>query len=339
MTNYIGLDLHSKTSTFVVFNDNGEITHQAKIPTQKEAIISFLGNLEGSKKLVFEETNVSQWAYRFLKDRVNELIVCNPNYLPKKSGPKSDYRDALHLAMQLRAGNLEKVHHSDTPDFDLRAANKYYADVIRRFVVLKKNLKAILRSEGIMIESRGRFWENEGFYKQIESPVKKMIVEKMVEEILDCNKRVTDLRQQLSKNLLQLPTVDLLKTVPGVGSIRAHVIASFLGDGKRFDNKHKLWAYSMLVKYQDESDGSIIRVRKVNGRAELKQAFIGAALNIMIGQENSLKNYYHELIEKKKFERRKARRAVARKVASICLSIVKTGTAYNDEIIKNNLSK
>lgn len=339
VTNYIGLDLHSKTSTFVVFNDEGEITHQAKLPTQKAAMINFLDQIEGTKKLVFEETNVSQWAYRFLKDCVNELIVCNPTYLPKKPGAKSDYRDALHLAVQLRAGNLEAVYHSDSADFDLRAANKYHSDLVHRFVVLKKNLKALLRSEGMMIETRGRFWEDESVHKSIENPTKRMVAGRMVSEVIDCNKRVTELKLHLSKNPLQIPNVDLLQTIPGIGPIRAHVIASFLGDGKRFENKHKLWAYSMLVKYQDKSDGAIIRVRAARGRSELKEAFIGASLNVIIGKESALKNYYEELIEKKNFDKRTARRAIARKVASICLSVIKKGQPYNEEIVTMNLQK
>lgn len=339
MTNYIGLDLHSKTSTFVVFNDGGEITHQKKLPTEKAEIIGFLQSISGTKKLVFEETNTSHWAYRFVKDHVDELIICNPNYLPKKTGPKSDYRDALHLAMQLKSGNLTPVHHNDTAEFDSRAFVKYYSDTSRRFAVLKKNLKALLRSEAIVVETRGRFWEKSEIMESIDNPIKKAVAKKMASELVAKNQQVEEFKSLLEGNTFSLPAVDLLQSVPGIGPVRAHVIASWLGDGKRFENKHKLWAYSMLVKYRDESDGATVRIRSVNGRSELKEAFLGTAVNIIMGKETALKKYYLELIEKKNLEKRVARRALGRKVAAICLSIVKNKKVYDEKLILESLPK
>ncbi|MEZ0392203.1 MAG: transposase [Pseudobdellovibrionaceae bacterium] len=339
MTNYIGLDLHSKTSTFVIFNDDGEITHQKKMATKKAEIKSFLKSISGVKKLVFEETNTSHWAYRFMKDCVDELIICNPNYLPKKTGPKSDYRDALHLAMQLKAGNLTQVHHSDSAEFDSRAFVKYYTDTSRRFVVLRKNLKALLRSEAVVVETRGRFWEKPEVFELIENPIKKLVAQKMSVELVEKNRQVAEFKALLESNTLALSTVELLQSVPGIGPIRAHVIAAWLGDGKRFKSKHHLWAYSMLVKYRDESDGATVRIRSVHGRSELKEAFLGTAINIIMGKETALKKFYLESIEKKNLDKRVARRALARKVASICLSIVKNKKAYDENLILENLPK
>jgi transposase len=339
MTNYIGLDLHSKSSTFVVFNDDGEITHKKTMPTNKTEIINFLDGIQGHKKIVFEETNTSQWAYRFIRTHVDELIICNPNYLPKKTGPKSDDRDALHLAMQLRAGNLTPVHHSDTKEFDSRSFIKYYNDCARQYSVSQKNLKALLRSEAIVIETRGRFWEKSNVFASIENPVKKIVAEKMASQLKEQYKQVAEFKELLESNSLKLPGVDLLQSVPGIGPVRAHSIATLLGDGSRFENKHKLWAYSMLVKYRDESDGATIRVRSTQGRSELKEAFLGAAINIIMSKENALKKLYLELIEKKKFTKRVARRAIARKVASICLSVIKNKKEYDEKLILANLPK
>jgi transposase len=274
-----------------------------------------------------------------MKDCVDELIICNPNYLPKKTGPKSDYRDALHLAMQLKAGNLTPVHHSDSTEFDSRAFVKYYTDTSRRFVVLKKNLKALLRSEAIVIETRGRFWEKPQIFELIENPIKKMVAQKMSREIFEKNQQMVEFKKLLEENTLSMPAIELLQSIPGIGPVRAHVIASWLGDGKRFENKHKLWAYSMLVKYRDESDGATVRIRTVHGRSELKDAFLGTAVNIVMGKETALKKFYLEMIEKKNLDKRVARRALARKVAAICLSIIKNKKAYNENLILENLPK
>jgi transposase len=51
--------------------------------------------------LVFKECHLSQWVYITLREKVDKLVVCNPVYVAKKQGAKTDFRDALHLAQGL----------------------------------------------------------------------------------------------------------------------------------------------------------------------------------------------------------------------------------------------
>jgi len=45
-----------------------------------------------------------------------------------------------------------------------------------------------------------------------------------------------------------------LDSIPGIDCVRAHIIAAIICSAGRFKNKHKLWAYAMLVKYRQDSD-------------------------------------------------------------------------------------
>ncbi len=340
LENYIGIDIHSKTSTYVVMSKHGEITHEGKIDTTEKNLIGFLRSIPSPKSLTFEETNVSQWAYCLLKDEVDKLIVCNPCYLPKKPGAKTDYLDALHLVMQLRAGNLYSVYHEDSVLMDLRTVVKYYDDVTERLANLKKQFKALLRSEAIECGSAYMTSRDGRKYLDLKNPVKQMIAKRIFDEACELEKKKANLRYELETNKLNLPFVEKLKTVPGVGPARAHAIAAFISTGHRFENKHKLWSYAMLIKHRDMSDGALIRVRAAKGRTELKNAFIGAALNIIISpQSSALKEYYQYLIEIKKLDTRRARKALARKVAAICLNIMKTEKGYDDALVLSTIKK
>jgi len=113
MNEYIGLDAHSKTCTFVVLNNAGHEMRRAKVETSEKNILGFLSTLKGKKKLVFEESSISQWLYILLKDHLDKLVVCNPYYLAKKQGAKTDYRDALHLANELRCNHVTPVFHEE----------------------------------------------------------------------------------------------------------------------------------------------------------------------------------------------------------------------------------
>jgi hypothetical protein len=63
MQNYIGLDAHSKTCTFVVLDVLGRQKGFKHIKTGEAEIRQFVESVRGSKALVFEEGNLSKWLY------------------------------------------------------------------------------------------------------------------------------------------------------------------------------------------------------------------------------------------------------------------------------------
>lgn len=85
MIHYIGLDAHTKTSTFSILNANGREIGKTQVPTTEKNLISVIRSVKGPKKLVFEEMHLSQWLYVTLKDEVDELVVCNLYYGQKKA--------------------------------------------------------------------------------------------------------------------------------------------------------------------------------------------------------------------------------------------------------------
>ena len=129
-----------------------------------------------------------------------------------------------------------------------------------------------------------------------------------------------------------------MQFVPGIGPVYAHIIAAYICSGHRFENKHKLWSYAKLVRHHDVSDGQIIRVRFPHGRSELKSAFMGIAHGISV-RSSTAKSALHECYNiqiSKGLDPRKARKATARKVAAVCLTIMKRNCRYSDEEVKRS---
>ncbi|MCM2279139.1 MAG: transposase [Oligoflexia bacterium] len=126
MPSYIGLDAHSATCTAVVVDEKGEIKHRETFPTTESNLIGFMNGVEGEKHLTFEECHLSQWLYVTLVEHVDRLVVCNPVYLAKKPGAKTDFRDALHLAQELRTGHLKPVYHDESRWIELRTLVSSY---------------------------------------------------------------------------------------------------------------------------------------------------------------------------------------------------------------------
>lgn len=340
MDNYIGLDAHSKTCTFVAMNKDGEILREGKINTTERNLKELARSFEGTKALVLEETNVAQWMYCVLKDEVDKLIVCHAAHLPKKSGPKNDYRDALHLVMQLRAGNLTPVFHEDSELMNLRTIVSHYEGTAVRLGLLKNSFKAVLRSQGLASESSHLTSRNEKKWQEIKNPTKRFVAQRIFEEMNELEMRKKKYNQEFKENRFNIPIIKNLGSIPGVGPVRAHAIAAYMSTGHRFATKHKLWAYAKLIRHHDESDGYILRKRTPHGRTELKNAFMGAAQRVIISPaETALKDYYNHLMENKKLDKRKANKALARKIAAICLVVMKKGTKYDDELVRKTFKE
>ena len=111
---FIGLDAHSSTSTFAVLDQEGQCVLRKTVDTSEKNLWNVIDSIQGERILTFEESTISQWLFISLREKVDRLLVCNPTYVAKKSGAKTDFRDALHLANELRCGHLKEVYHDDS---------------------------------------------------------------------------------------------------------------------------------------------------------------------------------------------------------------------------------
>jgi hypothetical protein len=60
MKYFIGLDVHSKSSTFAVVNQEGNCVLRKEVPTIEKSLESVLDQINGERHLVFEECHLAQ---------------------------------------------------------------------------------------------------------------------------------------------------------------------------------------------------------------------------------------------------------------------------------------
>ena len=103
MNQYIGLDGHSKSCTFVVVNDKGKVKRKTVLPTEEKQLLQFVKSIPGRRHLCIEEGTQSQWFYEIFLGHVHDLasVQCR-----KTPGNKDDVRDAHRLAERFRIGDL-----------------------------------------------------------------------------------------------------------------------------------------------------------------------------------------------------------------------------------------
>ena len=326
---YIGLDAHSATSTAVVVDGRGEIKLRETFPTSESNLVGFIRRLPQSATLhlTFEECHLAQWLYLTLLEHVDDLIVCNPAYLAKKPGAKTDFRDALHLAQELRTGHLKPVHHESSRWIELRTLVSGYLALVEEIVRAKNRLKAVFRANGLATNTE-KFYTTPDRAKELPHESARFVAESLFEQIERLEEVKLGYRGFFERNLKRYRPVKNLDSVPGIDAVRANVIVAAVCQPNRFRNKHQFWGYCMLVRHIQESGGRIYGNKRVHGRVELRDAFVGAAESVL-RTDTSLRAYYDGL-RAKGVSDRDAKIALARKIAALCLCLLKNNDTFNN---------
>ena len=248
MKYYIGLDAHSTSSTFAVVDENGQCVLRETVKTSEQSLVHVINKINGERHMTFEESSISQWLYVHLKDTVDKLIVCNPTYVAKKQGAKTDFRDALHLAQELRTNHLQPVFHDTSHWMDLRTSVSGYLDLVEEIIRFKNRLKSVFRAEAIQTDENS-FYKNQSRVKELKNKSAKFVAENLFRQIEFLEKEKLKFTEQFEKNRKQYKPIRNLMTIPGISIIRANIIASIVCQPNRFENKHKFWGYCMLVRH------------------------------------------------------------------------------------------
>jgi transposase len=327
MTYYIGLDAHSKTCTGVVFDKLGKMISKAHFPTTEKELLGFVNSVPKPKVLAFEELNIAHWLYLLLKDEVDDLQIAHAPHLTKQRGAKTDFVDAVRLANELRLGTITRVYHTDSKLYDLRATLAAYQDFTKDLVRAKNRYKSFLRSKGLFKEGR-EVYKDEELVKSIEKAGDQFLAQGLFDQVTQMSIIKERVEKRIVAEVKNIPLAMKLCEIPGISYIRAALIVATVVDGDRFANKHKFWAYSMLVRHCAVSDGVTYGHKKAQGNRDLKTVFMGAAVSALQGT-SSLRKYYDRLRSSGLCDR-KAKKSVARKIASIALMTMKKGVAYDE---------
>lgn len=328
MKYFIGLDAHSSTSTFAVMDQEGQCVLRKTVDTSEKNLWHVIDGIQGERILTFEESTISQWLYISLREKVDRLLVCNPTYVAKKSGAKTDFRDALHLANELRCGHLKEVYHDDSVWVQLRTSVSGYLDVVEEIVRFKNRLKAVFRANNLKTDEND-FYKNKDRTIEIKNESAKFVATNLFHQIEFLEQEKVKYLDWFKNNQKKYRPIRNLMTIPGISLIRANIVTAIVCQPARFRNKHQFWGYCMLVRHIQISGGKIYGNKRVHGRRELRDIFVGAAESA-VRSDSTLRDYY-DALRAKGTSHKDAKVAVARKVASLSLSLLKNNDTYNDD--------
>lgn len=85
---YIGLDVHKKTISYCIKNQNGEAFDQGVISATRNSLNSWIGNRKTPWIGAMEATMFTGWIYDFLKPHAVDLKVAHPEISKQSQLPK-----------------------------------------------------------------------------------------------------------------------------------------------------------------------------------------------------------------------------------------------------------
>lgn len=314
---YIGLDVHKKSTTYVVRDWNGGIAAKGACATRFEDIHILLESYLTGSSIGMEASTCYYSLYRDLKKEKIDVHVANTLQL-RKLVAKSDPLDAQRLADMLRLNTFPESYIPNEQIQLLRSLVGLRQRFVKEKVGLKNQIHAVLDKQGI------RFSGKTSFTQQWNTQLEKCIMETntcelryLYEAYKDAAKRVgevtTNLVQEAKK---QFPEhLQNLKSIPGIGEVWASYLLAFIMPINRFSDKRKLRRYAGVIPVTNSSGGKDYGtyIPKSASRTELRLALVEAAFGA-VRSEGNLKYRF----EKKIREGGKKQKAIMAIASSIC---------------------
>jgi transposase len=343
---YIGMDVHKATTVIAVLNIAGKVVAEAIIETTAQSILDFIKSQRGTLHVVFEEGTQAAWLYDLIRPHVAKVVVCDPRKIAKQ-GNKADKPDAKRLAEALRTNALTPVYHGEQSTKAVKELTQSYTSTVEDGTRIKNRLKALFRGRGIDCNGSGVYSSDERkeWLAKLDSAAVRARAVRLWEE-LDCVERLCEEAQrELLAEARKHAAVKILRSIPGIGAVRAAVILGVASTPHRFRTKRQFWSYCGLAVVTETSseyvmvDGRVSRSKKRplvrglnhNYNRVLKSVFKSAAKTVASGE---WKSRFDAMVANGTPESL-ARLTLARKIASITLALWKKGERYDQRKLKH----
>lgn len=342
-TLYAGLDAHTKTSTIVLLNEEGEtVAEHEKFPTNQQQLINALDFPDRQVNVHLEASTICRTVVEMIQSTVNEVVVSDPrqnDLIDCTEG--GDRTDAYQLARLLRLDEYNQIHQSWDPKIrDLRTALDEYRRVRKRQSQLKQDTKMFLQKTGLYREGDNDLTSSEGRKRLLNRAGRTMYREMLKNRFCEL-KFLGDQKETAKERMVrvgeEIPVFHRYQKVPGVGEYTATVFIAMIKSPFRFDRRSQVWKYCQLAVKNSTSDGTPKGGNHLNpaGHSVLKDAvckmFHGA---MRCKGENGIKRFYRVSFNENG-QKHVARLNTMRKICDVLISMWKHSTEYDDDRIRH----
>jgi transposase len=337
MPHYAALDVSQEMTAVCIVDEDGRIIAEKKVPTCPDAIGTWLGkSSKGLVRVGLETGPLAVWLWNELHSRGLPVVCLDARHASaalKMRPNKTDRNDAVGLAQIVRTGWFKQVRIKTRDSYQIRSLLTGRDVMVGIRVKLENEIRGLLRTFGVLFGKKvGGFSQraDEIIAGELEaSPEMRLIVQTLMSARAAIMEKIKVLDRQLTAVAKAHPAARLFMTAPGVGVITALSVASAFDEAERFRISTRAGAYLGLTPRRYES-GEVSRNGRISkhGNRMTRRHLYEAATTLLTRTRgfSSLKAWGLRLAKTASFK--KARVAVARKLAVVLHAMWKTNTAF-----------
>jgi len=302
---YVGVDVH-KDSWHVTARTEREEIFTASMPAQYVALRKLLDRFkECTIKVAYEAGPCGFWLYDKLCSEGIEAIVVPPSPIPVESGNKvkTDKRDSHKLANLLENNMLKRVYVLTEEDRAHRELIRTRRQISDHRTDVMRQIKSKLLFNGIASPFRPKqSWSSQYVTWLKKLSVGQEMLRASLDTLIDLYEYLTEQLKNISRKVVLLSRspkyaskMNLLKTIPGVGTLIGIEILVELQDVARFSSAEKIASYIGLTP-SEFSSGQYVHHGKITrcGNKRVRTCLVESSW-ILISKDPFMRNKYQQL--------------------------------------------
>jgi transposase len=339
MEHYVGLDVSLEETSICVLDQSGSVVFEGTAPSRPESIAGVLRRrAPNSIRITFETGSLANWLWHELKVLGFPVLCIDARHAHAALSMrinKSDLNDARGLAELARMGWYREAKVKSMESRQARALLIARCKLIDIRRDIENQMRGLFKGLGIVLGRAG----SRVLSARIVAVLRQAIhLRPLIEPLLAAHAAIV---AQVAKYDVQVKAltrsdevVRRLTTVPGVGPVTALAFKSTVDDPGRFKNAGDVGAYLGLTPRRYQS-GELDRIGRISKRGDrLTRSYLYEAANVLlkvVRRGSPLKNWGLKL--SKRIGAKKAKVAIARKIATIMHCIWVDGTQFEWEAV------
>jgi transposase len=330
-----GIDIGDRYSQIAVLDKEGEVSEQSRIRTKPSAFKQYFQG-KSPMRVAMEVGTHSPWIDQLLKGFGHEALVANAFRLRliHRNDRKSDEVDAILLARLCRFDPklLYPIDHKGEEARAVWTVLRSREALVRSRTMLINHARGIVKPTGHRLpKCSSRCFEK--LHDKLPDQVRPVLepilhtVSQLTTQILAYNRQIETIGRE------RYPETRLMQQVHGVGPITSLAYVLTIGDPWRFTHNRDVAAYLGLVPRRSQTGtcDPDLPITKAGNRY-LRSLLVQCSHYILgpFGPDSDLRRSGERIASRGgKNAKKRARVAVARRLAVMLLSMWKTGEVYD----------
>jgi transposase len=334
MEYFAGLDVSMEETRICILDRDGKVVHEVKVPSTPSDIEAALARAPACRRVVFETGRMAPMLHHGLTERGVPVVCIESRQasqaLKSLATHKTDRNDARGLAHLARTGFYKPVHVKSLPAHAIRSLIIARKKLVGQRVMLENQIRGLAVVFGVRLPRAlsptfiARALQASEGIDGLSAAMRGLVTARVA--VLSA---VTSIDADIKKLARASKACRQLMTIPGVGHLTALAFTAAVDDPERFRRSRDLGAYLGLVPRRYQS-GEIDYTGGISKSGDRRmRTLLYEAANVMLTRyKGPLKLKDWALAIAKRSTLRKARIALARRLAIIMHAMLRHGTEF-----------